>query len=62
MLPLCLVLYIHDASHSTCPPLSSLPHANSFAIGPAVIKHTRPQTTSSKIMFSLSSLVLLWFF
>ena len=28
-------------SHSTCPPLSSPPHANSFVIGPAVIKHTR---------------------
>jgi hypothetical protein len=26
-------------SHNTCPPLSS-PHANSFVIGPAVIKHT----------------------
>jgi hypothetical protein len=28
-------------SHSTCPPLSSSPHANSFVIGPAVIKHTQ---------------------
>ena len=28
-------------SHSTCPPLSSSTHANSFVIGPAVIKHTR---------------------
>jgi hypothetical protein len=28
-------------SHSTCPPLSSSPHANSLVIGPAVIKHTR---------------------
>jgi hypothetical protein len=27
-------------SHSTCPPLSSSPHANRFVIGPAVIKHT----------------------
>jgi hypothetical protein len=27
-------------SHSTCPPLSSPPHANSFVIGPVVIKHT----------------------
>jgi hypothetical protein len=27
-------------SHSTCPPLSSSPHVNSFVIGPAVIKHT----------------------
>jgi hypothetical protein len=27
-------------SHSTCPPLSSSPHAHSFVIGPAVIKHT----------------------
>jgi hypothetical protein len=25
---------------STCPPLSSSPHAHSFVIGPAVIKHT----------------------
>ena len=28
-------------SHSTCPPLSSSPHAHSFLIGPAVIKHTQ---------------------
>jgi hypothetical protein len=27
-------------THSTCPPLSSSPHANIFVIGPAVIKHT----------------------
>jgi hypothetical protein len=27
-------------SHSTCPPLSPPPNANSFVIGPAVIKHT----------------------
>ncbi len=27
-------------SHNTCPPLSSSPHAHSFVIGPAVIKHT----------------------
>ena len=33
-------------SHSTCPPLSSSPHANSFVIGPAVIKHTH-QTSSA---------------
>ena len=26
----------------TCPPLSSSPHANSFVIGPGVIKHTHP--------------------
>ena len=26
--------------NSTCPPLSSSPHAHSFVIGPAVIKHT----------------------
>jgi hypothetical protein len=32
-------------SHSTCPPLSSSPHANSFVIGPAVIKHTHTQTS-----------------
>jgi hypothetical protein len=30
-------------SHSTCPPLSSSPHAHSFVIGPAVIKHTHPR-------------------
>jgi hypothetical protein len=30
-------------SHSTCPPLSSSPHANSFVIGPAVIKHAHTQ-------------------
>jgi hypothetical protein len=29
-------------SHSTCPPLSSSPHAHSFVTGPAVIKHTHP--------------------
>ena len=29
-------------SHSTCPPPSSSPHAHSFVLGPAVIKHTRP--------------------
>jgi hypothetical protein len=33
-------------SHSTCPPLSSPPHANSFVIGPAVIKHTHTHTSS----------------
>ena len=33
-------------SHSTCPPLSSSPHANSFVIGPAVIKHTQTHTHS----------------
>ena len=27
--------------NSTCPPLSSSPHAHSFVIGPAVIKHTK---------------------
>ncbi len=32
-------------SHSTCPPLSSSPHAHSFVIGPAVIKHTHPMLT-----------------
>jgi hypothetical protein len=32
-------------SHSTCPPLSSSPHANRFVIGPAVIKtHTHRDT------------------
>ena len=34
-------------SHSTCPPLSSSPHAHSFVIGPAVIKHTHPVTQTS---------------
>jgi hypothetical protein len=33
-------------SHSTCPPLSSSPHAHSFVIGPAVIKHTHTHTHS----------------
>ena len=36
-------MWIHThphRSHSTCPPLSSSPHAHSFVIGPAVIKHT----------------------
>jgi hypothetical protein len=32
-------------SHSTCPPLSSSPHAHSFVIGPAVIKHTHNKHT-----------------
>ena len=32
-------------SHSTCPPLSSSPHAHSFVIGPAVIKHTHSLRT-----------------
>jgi hypothetical protein len=30
--------------HSTRSPLSSSPHANSFVIGPAVIKHTQTHT------------------
>jgi hypothetical protein len=34
-------------SHSTCPPLSSSPHAHSFVIGPAVIKHTRSSASGS---------------
>jgi hypothetical protein len=34
-------------SHSTCPPLSSSPHANSFVIGPAVIKHTHAERFAS---------------
>jgi hypothetical protein len=34
-------------SHSTCPPLSSSPHAHSFVIGPAVIKHTHKLHLSS---------------
>ena len=33
-------------SHSTCPPLSSSPHAHSFVIGPAVIKHTHDHAES----------------
>jgi len=36
-------------SHSTCPPLSSPPHANSFVIGPAVIKHTLPSNKSGAL-------------
>ena len=39
-------------SHSTCPPLSSSPHAHSFVIGPAVIKHTQgtgPLSRATKI-------------
>ncbi len=35
-------------SHSTCPPLSSSPHAHSFVIGPAVIKHTLFHTIYSR--------------
>ena len=35
-------------SHSTCPPLSSSPHANSFVIGPAVINHTHTPGRSSQ--------------
>ncbi len=35
-------------SHSTCPPLSSSPHAHSFVIGPAVIKHTHPEWVRTK--------------
>jgi hypothetical protein len=31
-------------SHSTCPPLSSPPHANSFVIGPPVKKNTHTHT------------------
>ena len=33
--------------HGTCPPLSSPPHANSFVIGPAVIKHKHTVKPSS---------------
>ena len=33
-------------SRSTCPPPSSPPHANSFVLGPAVIKHTPTGQTS----------------
>jgi hypothetical protein len=35
-------------SHSTCPPLSSSPHAHSFVIGPAVIKHTHTMHAPSR--------------
>jgi hypothetical protein len=42
-----------SSSHSTCPPLSSPPHANSFIIGPAVIKHTHTERT---FLFSPRSL------
>ena len=31
---------VPGSSRVPCPPLSSPPHANSFVIGPAVIKHT----------------------
>ena len=41
-------------SHSTCPPLSSSPHAHSFVIGPAVIKHTQP-TCSRPLLSQCSS-------
>jgi len=41
-------------SHSTCPPLSSPPHANSFVIGPAVIKHTHPKHPTGCIRPGLS--------
>jgi hypothetical protein len=36
-------------SHSTCPPLSSSPHAHSFVIGPAVIKHTHTRGRRSRL-------------
>ena len=40
-------------SHSTCPPLSSPPHAHSFVIGPAVINtHTRRCSKSVKAIFA----------
>ena len=35
-------------SHSTCPPLSSPPHANSFVIGSALIKPTHTHQNSEK--------------
>ncbi len=41
-------------SHSTCPPLSSSPHANSFVIGPAVIKHTHTQKQNTFVSKNLS--------
>ncbi len=44
-------------SHSTCPPLSSSPHAHSFVIGPAVIKHTHPMCGNSplfELLFGLA--------
>jgi len=37
-------------SHSTCPPLSSSPHAHSFVIGPAVIKHTHTINTHTAVI------------
>ena len=36
-------------SRSTCPPLSSPPNANSFVLGPAVVKHTQKGATCVKI-------------
>jgi hypothetical protein len=41
-------------SHSTCPPLSSSPHANSFVIGPTVIKHTHTQKQNTFVSKNLS--------
>jgi len=37
-------------SRSTCPPLSSPPHANSSVLGPAVIKHTRPNKNTKSLV------------
>jgi hypothetical protein len=38
-------------SRSTCPPISSPPHANSFVIGPAVIQHTHTPKVSCSPKF-----------
>jgi hypothetical protein len=45
-------------SHSTCPPLSSSPHAHSFVIGPAVIKHSTASNTTRVSGFLTPSSVL----
>jgi len=39
-------------SRSTCPPLSSPPHSNSFVIGPTVIKHTLTLTVQKELQIS----------
>jgi hypothetical protein len=44
-------------SRSTCPPLSSAPHANSFVIGSAVIKHIPGRAGSVLGLHSRRSIV-----
>jgi len=41
-------------SHSTCPPLSSSPHAHSFVIGPAVI-NTHCRVPVQKLAYALDN-------